>query len=869
MKNHLLAVLGLLIFLGYFSSLKGQPSAHLLILYVSPTGSDGSNGSAASPFRTIAAARDAIRLIDKTSLDTILVMLSDGTYNLSGSLCFDSRDSTKCHVRYLAASGAHPIISGGAQVNGWSYWNNGIYVAHVGSSFREVYANDKRAIRARTPDTGSYFTAVKWDTTIKGLTIPRSSLQKVDTSDKGTELVIFKSWNHSRLRLAKILPTATDSLVNYIASEPDQTREWSIVNPPKSKIQPYYFENSLGFLDHVGEWYLDNLHGSLYYKPESGADLTSLTVPTLEVLLQLDNVANIEFEGLTFTCVTWNYPTNYGLTGRQAGMCDSVFVASAVRLNGCRSVAFLQCQFSHFGGGGLSLIDNCHNILIDHNEFCDIGGNAITIGEQHVFEYHQDSPTSTQLQNNVISNNNIHNVGNQYYGCVGIFSAYAAQTVIQHNEVYNVPYTGISFGWGWTLSNTGSENNFIVLNKVHNVMQMLNDGGGIYTLSSQPGSEVIGNEVRDLYASTSPKVPANPLIAGIYADEGSNAISYSDNVITDVPLTFKDHSLGGVNIVAGNVPINDFVTTHSGIDKHIIDSFNHQAPLPGTTIHTSTPQFFWNRASSVDPSDIVQYYFTLRSSDSSRTSLVGGDTSFQVMTPLKTNSEYSWSVQAVDNWYETRNSASGTWAFTIDSNSTATLAVQLVSFKASVNHHDVLLEWTTLTETNNFGFTVERIPKAGNGHEAWSELSFVKGSGTLNVMKKYSFEDKGVPGGNYDYRLKQVAIDGRVSYSDSIPLQVRTHPIEFSLGQNFPNPFNPATHIQFTIPVQSKVNIRIYDILGRVVSSLVDGVFAPGDYNTIWSPSAGSGVYTYRIEAIPTGLSGSVFTQIKKMVLLK
>jgi hypothetical protein len=197
-----------------------------------------------------------------------------------------------------------------------------------------------------------------------------------------------------------------------------------------------------------------------------------------------------------------------------------------------------------------------------------------------------------------------------------------------------------------------------------------------------------------------------------------------------------------------------------------------------------------------------------------------------------------------------------TWNITL-------VPVELTSFTASVSANNVKLLWETATEINNSGFNIER--KSANSE--YSTVGFVPGFGTTTEPKSYIFNDKNLHTGTYTYRLKQIDFDGTFEYSSEATVEV-TAPAEFSLDQNYPNPFNPSTKITFSLAVNSKVSLKIFDVLGQEVASLVSQDLTAGvhnyDFNAI---GFNSGVYFYRIEA--NGIDGTNFTNVKKMILLK
>jgi hypothetical protein len=182
--------------------------------------------------------------------------------------------------------------------------------------------------------------------------------------------------------------------------------------------------------------------------------------------------------------------------------------------------------------------------------------------------------------------------------------------------------------------------------------------------------------------------------------------------------------------------------------------------------------------------------------------------------------------------------------------------VELSSFTAIPKGKDVLLNWTTTTETNNLGFEIQR--KDGNWYHT---IGFVEGNGTTTEIQNYSFSNRNLQTGTYFYRLKQVDYDGSSEYSDEVMVDVS--PGEFSLDQNYPNPFNPATKIEFNLANNGLVSLKIYDMIGTEVSTLVNEYRPAGNYEVTFNASdLPSGIYLAK-------LSSGDFVQTIKMSLIK
>ncbi len=216
------------------------------------------------------------------------------------------------------------------------------------------------------------------------------------------------------------------------------------------------------------------------------------------------------------------------------------------------------------------------------------------------------------------------------------------------------------------------------------------------------------------------------------------------------------------------------------------------------------------------------------------------------------------------------------------------LPVELTTFKASVIGNAVKLDWQTATEVNNYGFSVERLAKSldtdngklhnlttkNDNKEVWEAINFIEGHGNSNSPKFYEYTDKTVNYGKYLYRLKQIDIDGGFEYSETVEADLGM-PSQFELYQNYPNPFNPTTTIKYIIPTvktlhatsqqkyATSVQLKVYDILGNEVSTLVNEKQQPGVYEVTFDASKlASGIYFYKISA-------GNFIQTKKMILMK
>jgi len=197
------------------------------------------------------------------------------------------------------------------------------------------------------------------------------------------------------------------------------------------------------------------------------------------------------------------------------------------------------------------------------------------------------------------------------------------------------------------------------------------------------------------------------------------------------------------------------------------------------------------------------------------------------------------------------------------------LPIRLASFSAqALKPGGVTLSWITLSETDNFGFTVERKRE---GETRFVELprSFVAGNGTSAEPHYYTFTDSSAGTGSMFYRLKQMDLDGYFHYSDAVKTNSVTSVDEASLPaavellQNYPNPFNPSTNIRYRISDIRHLKLSVHDLLGREVAVLVDGTMPAGEHSVTWNATGlAGGVYYCRMQT-------ATMTATRKLLLLR
>ena len=192
-----------------------------------------------------------------------------------------------------------------------------------------------------------------------------------------------------------------------------------------------------------------------------------------------------------------------------------------------------------------------------------------------------------------------------------------------------------------------------------------------------------------------------------------------------------------------------------------------------------------------------------------------------------------------------------------------TVPVELTSLSANVTGNNVSLKWSTATETNNSGFQVERRNTQNERSDEWVNIGFVNGHGTSIEQQSYFFNDQNLSAGKYLYRIMHIDFYGSFEYFELESEVIVNAPYTFSLSQNYPNPFNPTTLIKFSIPVKGNVTLKVYDIIGNEVATLVNENKDAGTFEVNFSAEdLSSGIYLYQLKS-------SSFIETKKMTLIK
>ena len=537
---------------------------------------DSGDGSIDKPFKTIAKAKAFIQPLLASMSSDIVINLRAGTYYLDETLEFSAADSG-CNgfdVVYRSYDSEQAVISGGTQITGWTQADKSknIWSAPAnGVISRTFFVNGSRAQRARTAlATVNEYTSGNEGTDasniLEGMLEHTNGFTSTDMKwsdfERQSDMEMVFVWGFHAPRVPIMEIVNQGNCVLFKTTD----LAWSVLYDKREhaygeSFHPfnslYFIENAYELMDEPGEWYLNRDADTIYYIPREGEDMTKAEtyMGRLEHLVsglgsKAETISNIRFDNLAFMHTTWAQgETEEGWVDIQAGFykgagpdtVSGIRPSSALEFKYVRNIDFIGCTFAHIGNAALDFSTSTQNVTIASNHIYDISNNGIMLGGHNDnLDY---SPRTSQLSlirsiDNLIIDNTIHNIGAEYYDACGIVRGYTYNTIVAYNTITDVPYTGMSIGWGWGHGKGDREQtetqfpdgmfsgNAILCNRVNNAMQLLADGGGIYTLGRQDNMLIAGNYITNIGEQ------------GIYLDNGSGNITVRDNVILDVVRNF-------------------------------------------------------------------------------------------------------------------------------------------------------------------------------------------------------------------------------------------------------------------------------------------------------------------------------------------
>ena len=515
------------------------------------------------------------------------------------------------------------VLSGGVRIKNWKKQGK-LWVADVPTfngrplDFRQLWVNGEKAVRARDVEDFEKMNRIcSVDENNEVLYVPAVAVRRlIDNKRKMkaeyAEMVLHQMWCVANLRIRSIEVQGDSAAVRFHQPESRIQFEHPWPRPmvtTDGHNSAFYLTNARELLDVPGEWYHDMNARRVYYYPREGEKMQEAEVmaPAIETLVQVEGtldrpVCHIRFEKITFSYTTWMRPSEKGHVPLQAGMylTDGYRIdpkmqrdylnhpldnqgwlgrpTAAVRIAAAKQIDFERCRFEHLGSTGLDYEEAVQGGVVRGCLFRDIAGNGLLVGSFSPAAHETHLPYDPADRREVCTQQHINNcyfteIGNEDWGCLAIAAGYVGDVNIEHNEISEVPYSGISLGWGWTQTVNCMRNNRVHANLIHHYAKHMYDVAGIYTLGSQPKSYVTENCVHSIYKPGYVHDPNHWFY--LYTDEGSSFITVRDNWTEGEK--YLQNANGPGNVWENNGPkVDNDVRERAGLEAGYKDLLNIQ-----------------------------------------------------------------------------------------------------------------------------------------------------------------------------------------------------------------------------------------------------------------------------------------------------
>lgn len=597
-------------------------------IWISPKGSDFNDGTRQSPKATLTSAlrqaREWRRTEDNRIQGGITIYMEGGTYAFHEPVFIRPEDSgTKESPTVIRSVGDEKVIlSGGISINGWKKQGK-VWVADVPAfngrplDFRQLWVNGKKAVRARDVEDFEKMNRIcSVDEKNEILYVPAVSIRRLidnkgNLKAKYAEMVLHQMWCVANLRIRSVEVQGDSAAIRFHQPESRIQFEHPWPRPmvtTDGHNSAFYLTNARELQDVPGEWYHDIDARKVYYYPREGEKMqeAEVIVPAVETLVRVEGtldrpVCHIRFEKITFSYTTWMRPSEKGHVPLQAGMylTDGYRIdpkmqrnylnhpldnqgwlgrpAAAVRVVAARQIDFERCRFEHLGSTGLDYEEAVQGGVVRGCLFRDIAGNGLLVGSFSPAAHETHLPYDPADRREVCTQQQINNcyfteIGNEDWGCLAIAAGYVGDVNIEHNEISEVPYSGISLGWGWTQTVNCMRNNRVHANLIHHYAKHMYDVAGIYTLGSQPKSYVTENCVHSIYKPGYVHDPNHWFY--LYTDEGSSFITVRDNWTEGEK--YLQNANGPGNVWENNGPkVDNVIRERAGVEAAYKDLLNY------------------------------------------------------------------------------------------------------------------------------------------------------------------------------------------------------------------------------------------------------------------------------------------------------
>ena len=516
-----------------------------ITFFVSPTGSDMWSGHIASANAKkddgpLASLDRAIKLTanlrKNQNLTPIEIVMKGGSYFVSAP----SELSNLADVTLKSAKNETPTLVGGVLVKGWQVKPDGTWTATQPSAYCPVslFVDGKRINRPRVPKVGWLNIAdiMEASPEFKGKGWDRFKFKAGDLDPSWTDLNDIEAttihiWGMSRLRVKQI--DVTNSVLTFTGSTVYETN-WAAFE----KGGRYALENVREALK-PGQFYIDKRAKELLYKPLPGQDTkkTQVIYPVTDRLLNISNCQRIAIQGINFSATGYETPS----AGRNFPQAEAD-LPSVITATNSSKITLSKCKVVNCDVYGIDLGIGTRESIVENCEITDMGAGGIKLGGL-VYE-----PDEAKVSgHNTVRNCLLARLGRVHPAAIGVFLGHSPYNVVEHNDIDDLYYTGISVGWSWGYGNSNAHHNRIAFNRISNVGQgLLSDMGGIYCLGVAPGTVLDNNVIHDIksfgYGGW-----------GIYPDEGSTHLLIQNNVVYRTKSAGFHQHYGKENTIRNNI----------------------------------------------------------------------------------------------------------------------------------------------------------------------------------------------------------------------------------------------------------------------------------------------------------------------------
>lgn len=535
-------------------------SSHALDLHVSPTGNDAWSGRRESPnwrksdgpLATLAGAQQALLKLRASGelKEPVRIVIADGHYEIAEPLQFAADDggTEESPVSFEAAPGGSPVISGGRAIGAWQQGADGVWqtkledVAKRSWFFEQLFVNGRRAVRARSPNTG-YFNFVgeapgnafgdvkELEFHAFAVAPDHYALLKAIPAEQRDDvlLTVTHAWAVGQCRIKSLHDASQSVLIKgrsrypFVRFEPDQR---------------WWVENYRAALDAPGEWFLDRSTGTLFYKPLPGEDMTTTEAiaPVADKFVVMKGTRNVTFKGLRFEYANYIYPKDGLHDGQAATDTDG-----AIDLQDVRGIRITDCEVAHVGRHAIYFRNGCADSAVTHCHLYDLGGGGVRVGEV-------DKPVAERICRNIaVDDCIIQHGGRLHPSACGVVFTHTRNCSVTHCDIGDLFYTGVSAGWNWGYGESLSRETRVEDNHIHHLgWAYLSDMGGFYGLGTSPGTVIRGNHIHHVASHRYGGW-------GLYTDEGSTDVLMENNLVHDTWNSGFHQHYGYYNVIRNNI----------------------------------------------------------------------------------------------------------------------------------------------------------------------------------------------------------------------------------------------------------------------------------------------------------------------------